>query len=471
MKFNSQDLKKALGKTLVSVFNDGKFCGAQLATDTRAMQKGDFFVPLKGPQFDGQHFFSQALDSGCIGFLFSDPLAEQIRKRVQQQQVAAYQVTDALQALHQIAVWVRKKIRPTVIALTGSNGKTTVKNLIGWILTQQYPTLYSKKSFNNCIGVPLTLVALEKGITHLVLEMGMNHAGEIEQLVHLADPDIVMVLNVSSAHLGNFPDFKALVAAKAEMISCSRPDTTLILNKTLRKYASFKKIRRRKRLEFGSKDSSLFCSCSKVVQEGFRVKMNLTFKGDTFSVEFPGLGVHNAENVAAAAACCFFLGVDRDTFIKGVREYTMPEMRMQPVALPNGAWLINDAYNANPASMKAAILALDQMRGFGKKFLVVGNMNELGKNSRELHQEVGRYVRNTSIDLILSIGELAKEITNEAFKGDGKAALHFEKKEELSRALKEEVKTGDVVLIKGSRTNQLETIQQFLCNQKGIPYV
>ena len=246
--------------------------------------------------------------------------------------------------------------------------------MLGQILERHGKTLYSKKSFNNHVGVPLTLLSMEEGTKFAVLEMGMNHPGEIRHLVEIAKPDLGVVLNVSAAHVGNFASFGELVSAKAEMVGALKKDGALVLNSNLRRFEDFRDRGGRKLWEFGFGDSDAFCSWNEVQQkEGF-LKVPLVIEGKTLSFELPMIGKHLAENVACAVTCCFSLGIPLSEVQEGIKKFKPTGMRMELCLLGGGIRLVNDAYNANPVSAEAAVRTLDELAFPGKKYLVLGNM-------------------------------------------------------------------------------------------------
>jgi UDP-N-acetylmuramoyl-tripeptide--D-alanyl-D-alanine ligase len=356
-----------------------------------------------------------------------------------------------------------------VIAITGSNGKTTTKDLLGQILERVGKTVYSKKSFNNHVGVPLTLLSLEKGTQFAVLEMGMNHPGEIQNLVEIAKPDLGVVVNVSGAHLGNFSSLEALSAAKAEMVTTLKKDAMLVLNANLKRFESFRNGSHGKKLwEFGFEEPGVFCSWSDLEQRGNILKIPLLMQGETQIFEMPMIGKHLAEDVACAVTCCCALGIPVSFIREGVRNFKSSGMRMELCLLGGGIRLVNDAYNANPVSAAAALATLDAWKGFGRKYLVLGNMEELGTYAEEAHQHLGEEIVKTSIDGVFTLGHWAKRTGVCVQEHSSKEVQHFEDKETMLLFLSQKLKLGDTLLLKGSRANKLEIVAEGLQKFFGV---
>jgi UDP-N-acetylmuramoyl-tripeptide--D-alanyl-D-alanine ligase len=469
MKFESFQLLAALRSVLTESLCLSDPAPFEIQTDSRALKGGDFFWPLRGDVFDGHDFLAEALSKGCVGFVFSRPLEASLVTLVKTKKILALRVQDTLSALQILATWIREKVNPFVIAITGSNGKTTTKDLLGQILERVGQTVYSKKSFNNHVGVPLTLLSLEKETQFAVLEMGMNHPGEIRNLVEIAKPDLGVVVNVSGAHLGNFSSFEALVAAKAEMVTTLKKDAILVLNANLKRFESFRNgSRARKLWEFGFEESGVFCSWGDVEQRENTLKIPLLIEGKTQIFEMPMIGKHLAEDVACAVTCCFVLGIPVSSIQEGVRNFKSSGMRMELCLLRGGIRLVNDAYNANPVSAAAAIGTLDAWKGFGEKYLVLGNMEELGSYAEEAHEYLGEVLVKTSIDGVFTLGTWAKRTGVCVEERSSKEVRHFEDKETMLRFLNQKLKPGDTLLLKGSRANKLEIVAEGLQKFFGV---
>lgn len=251
MKLDFESFIKGLGKNYIETVSKGTGQIDAICTDSRELKKGQFFWPIAGENFDGHKFIRDAVWAGCTGFVFSSELSEEEKTLVKNTSVFAVRVNDTLEALQKLARHVREMSKAKVITITGSNGKTTTKNLIAAVLSQAHKTVYSQKSFNNHIGVPLTILKIEKDTEFVVLELGMNHPGEIKKLMEIANPDIGLLLNVTSAHMGNFKSYEELVLAKGEIATCMKENGTVIFNHNLKNYAPFNESLRCRSREFG----------------------------------------------------------------------------------------------------------------------------------------------------------------------------------------------------------------------------
>ena len=495
MKFESFHLLEALRTVLTESVNLANPTPFEIQTDSRVLKAGDFFWPIRGDIFDGHDFIAEAVSKGCVGFVFSRPLEASMLASIKMKKILLLCVKDTLLALQTLATWVRDRVNPYVIAITGSNGKTTTKDLLGQILERFEKTVYSKKSFNNHLGVPLTLLSMEEGTKFAVLEMGMNHPGEIRNLLGIAKPNLGVVVNVSGAHLGNFSSFEALVAAKAEMLDVLKEDGKLVLNSNLKRFEAFRDVfsacnfigeniplnppllrgnlkDRKKLWDFGFGEKDVFCSWTSVKQtepvEKTVLKIPLVIEGKTQMFELSMIGKHLAENVACAVTCCFVLGVPLSRIQEGVRNFKPSEMRMELCLLRGGIRLVNDAYNANPVSAEAAVRTLDELVFTGKKYLVLGNMEELGTHAEEAHRHLGEVITKTLIDGVFTLGNWAKVTGICVEKHSSKEVRHFEDKETMIHFLNQKLKPGDCLLIKGSRANKLEKVAEGLQKFFGV---
>jgi UDP-N-acetylmuramoyl-tripeptide--D-alanyl-D-alanine ligase len=427
-----------------------------IKTDSRTLKKGDFFWPLKGENFNGHNFIKKAILKGCSGFVYAEPLSPEILTLAKQKNVSALKVNDTLKALGQEAKKIKQKFNPFVIAITGSNGKTTTKEIIGQILASKYPTVYPKKSFNNLIGLPLTLLNIDKNTKYVVLEMGMNHPNEITQLMKIATPNLGVLINILNTHIGNFDSFDDIVAAKGEIAQNLEPDTTLILNEDCLQYPFFHQEFSCQLKTFGTKKENL-CTLKAVQQINEKLHIDILIKNQTYQFIYPGLGLHNAQNVTAAVACLYELGLSPEEIQEKILKVKPPHMRLQKILLSNGATIINDSYNANPTATKAAIETLTAIPCSGQKYFIFGDMAELGKYSQESHQEIGDYLSKSSIDNIYTYGEETK-YTYQALQNSAKKSQHFENKSNLATYLKQKIKKNDLILFKGSNKLALWTI-------------
>ena len=470
MRLGGEFFKKVIPENLKKVWSEGRFSEALLCTDSREIRQDSFFWPLPGEKFDGHDFIPKALEKGMRGFVFSKHLPGELIQKAKDFGCCVVEVKDTLRALQEWAQSHRRSCKAKVVAITGSNGKTTCKNILASILSQKYKTVYSKKSFNNHVGVPMTLLEMDEKTEYAVVEMGMNHRGEIASLMKMAEPDMGVLTNVTTAHLGHFKNFEELVESKGEMALEMKPGKILIYNISVRSYAPFNRGVGSSGVTFGTLGSGADYMYDKPrnTQEGLSV--SLSCKGKSLELDYPGLGLHNAENITAVTAAALELGLAPELIRSGLKRFPQQSMRMERIWLKD-ILIINDAYNANPASMESAVQTLNDMKVSGRKWMVVGNMNELGDFAREFHLKIAQQIRETSFHAVYTFGADAREITGYLKANSSMEARHFEDKKEMAEQLFRGLEAGDVLLLKGSRGNALETIQKDLFEKAGVPHV
>ena len=418
-----------------------------ISTDTRTIGPGALFVALKGPNFDGHQFVAAAKEQGAVAALVDHELAADLP-----QVVAA----DPLMALSEFARDWRARFSIPVIGITGSNGKTTTKEIIAAILTPIGPTLVTRGNLNNHIGVPLTLLGLEPTQRFAVIEMGANHLHEIEHLASLSQPTIGLVTNAGAAHLEGFGSLDGVAEGKGEMFRALRPDGTAVINADDRYLEFWRELRGCERvLTFGLEGRADFAARAvrNISDEnGFRFEFELVTPAGSAPASLKLAGMHNLRNALGAAAATFAAGATLQQIVQGLASMKPVSGRLELKPALQGGYLIDDSYNANPSSMKAGI---DALRGFsGERWLVLGEMRELGATADELHAEVGRYARTAGIARLFGVGAGAQHAVD-AF---GTGAQWFESVEALIAAVRPELKKNIAVLIKGSRSNRLERV-------------
>ncbi|CAB5494270.1 UDP-N-acetylmuramoyl-tripeptide--D-alanyl-D-alanine ligase (EC [Bathymodiolus thermophilus thioautotrophic gill symbiont] len=394
-----------------------KFNG--VCTDTRKRMDGALFVALIGDNFDAHNYLHQAQKMGAVAVVVSKKVDSNLPSLV---------VENTQTALGLIAHWHLQNIKPTVIAITGSNGKTTTKNMLKNILQLKAPTLATQGNLNNHLGVPMTLLALKKKHQYAIIEMGANHLDEIQHLCTLAPPDIALVTNTLDAHIGEFGGFDNLVQAKSEIYTCHSKN---IVN-TQTTFTGD--------ISFGE-GGNVFAS--KIDNNCF----TLHIVNKKVPIMLQLLGRHNIDNALAASACAYALGIDINLIKQGLENTTPEAGRLNIIQQPN-LTIIDDTYNASPQSMKAAIATLLNFEG--EKIAILGDMAELGNNTKAFHQEIGQLAKNT-LDKVYTYGELAKH-----YEG-----LHFDDLECLASHLLTH-HTNATLLIKGSRIVKLEQLVKHL---------
>ncbi len=417
------------------------------STDTRTLNPGDVYIALQGENFDGHDYIKQAAELGAGGFVVSKPVDTDTPYLL---------VGDTLLALQELSrLWARGHQVQT-IAITGSNGKTTVKELTAAILRQLGPVLATEGNLNNEIGVPLTLLKLRQEHQYAVIEMGANHAGEIKVLSRLASPDVAVITNTEAAHLEGFGSLLDVAHAKSEIFSGLEADGWAVIYADddradiLEAAASECSIR-----TFGTtEDADVHAGNS----DGFRVEG----VGDAFDVSFSLLGEHNRTNALAAIAAVQCLDAQADTIQAGLASVKPVARRLEKKPGAAGCTLIDDSYNANPASVQAGIDVLAELGG--KRLLILGDMLELGEDSEQLHKRVGTYAKRKNIDAVWTVGNLAQHAS--AVSGCGR---HFASQEDLLENLLPELDAKTSVLLKGSRGARMDRlVDALLANEPPV---
>ena len=440
---------------------DARLVGADaeissVSTDTRKLPAGCLFVALKGPRFDGHTFAAQALEAGAAAVLVEQGANLDVSP--------ALVVDDTRLALGRLAAWHRSTMPARIAAITGSNGKTTVKEMVAAILAEAAGTdavLATAGNLNNDIGMPLTLLRLTPAHRFAVIEMGMNHAGEIDYMTHLARPDVALVNNALRAHLEGLGSLEAVARAKGEIYAGLRPDGTAIINADDPHAGLWRDLNAGRRiLSFGfARDAdvrvqSLDDTAVSWQLASTRTRLRLNTPQGLIETTLNVPGEHNLRNAAAACACALALGAGPAAVAAGLARFTGVKGRLQSHPCILGATLIDDTYNANPDSILAAIQVLSERPG--TRILVLGDMGELGPGAAELHREVGEKAKAAGIERLLCLGELSLH----AAQGFGDGAMHFERIEELLAEIECALGPDVTVLVKGSRFMKMERVVQ-----------
>ncbi|SEB41799.1 UDP-N-acetylmuramoyl-tripeptide--D-alanyl-D-alanine ligase [Paenibacillus sp. GP183] len=432
---------------------------AGVSTDTRTIQSSNLFIPLVGEHFDGHDYASDAYNRGAAAVLW------QIDHPSPPKGVPIILVLDTLLALQQLAKAYRQELPVRVIGITGSNGKTTTKDLVASVLSTTYHVHKTKGNLNNHIGLPLTLLQLDENTEFAVIEMGMSNRGEIALLSELAEPEAAIITMIGEAHLLQLGSRKEIARAKVEILEGLQVGGTLIYNGDepiieevlleLHKAASFK------RLRFGkSETNDVYPTQVKLDSEGTHFQVNKTEYPDFY---IPLLGFHNVINALAAIEAAALFDVKPEQIQSGLAASQLTSMRIEKLKAPFGLTVLNDAYNASPASMKAALELTEQLSGYGRRFAVLGDMLELGSDEEQFHRDIGKLLSPGAFDTVFTFGRLAAFIAEEAAQAfpQGKVKA-FQDKQELIQQLQALISKDDVVLIKGSRGMRLEQVANAL---------
>jgi UDP-N-acetylmuramoyl-tripeptide--D-alanyl-D-alanine ligase len=419
---------------------------AGIATDSRQVMAGNLFFALRGPNHDGHDHVAAAVAAGAAAVVVERPLPLA---------VAQWQVSDSLAALTALASWWRRQCRPQMVAITGSNGKTSVKELTAKILGQVAPTLATAGNLNNHYGVPRMLLRLAPEHHFAVLEMGANHAGEIAHLVSLAAPQVALVNNAGPAHLEGFGSLQGVAAAKGEIYSGLPPDGIAIINSDdtfadfWRRLAGDRRI-----ITFGLQAGADITATWQPQGRGSDLVMQIA--GHEVACHLPLAGRHSVMNGLAAAAAACALGIDANRIASGLALAEPVAGRLEWLRGVAGATVINDSYNANPASLQAGLAVLSECRG--RRLLVLGDMAELGSDAVAIHATVGAMARRFAIDGLYCVGELSAA----AATSFGAGGHHFASQNALLAALKQELDADTTLLVKGSRSSRMDGLVEQL---------
>ncbi len=452
MSWTLAKILAATGGELVR-WGTGPFPG--FSTDSRRSRPGEAFVALAGPRFDGNEFVAAAIARGAAAAIVSRDVAPT------PDGAAWIRVGDGLRALGDLAAVRRREFPVRVVGITGSNGKTTTKEMIAAVLAASgRKVARSAGTENNLVGLPQTLLRLEGDEDFAVLEMGMNHAGEIWRLAEIARPDVGVITNVGAAHLEGLGSLANVAAAKEELALALRPGATLVVNGAdPRLRAIAERFPGPKILTGGA--GAIRAVAVEPSAEGQRVEIDV--EGSRVRVDLRARGAHNVHNALLAAATGRAFGLGVDAIAAGLAAFRTPAMRLELVRLPNGARILNDAYNANPASMEAALAALAAEPG-ARRIAVLGDMWELGAEEARCHREVGAAAARQGVDWLVAVGRNAEEVVVGAL-GGGLTTARVDRcasADEAAELLAQRLRGEDIVLVKGSRGAKMEAVVERL---------
>ena len=428
---------------------DGKFIDANpqalirsICTDSRDIQPGCLFIALKGENHNGHHHLQAAAAGGAVAALVDEQCDATL---------PLIRVTDTRKAMGQIAAQVRRQLRGTVIAVAGSNGKTGTKHLIHAALSTTRNGTASPKSFNNDIGVPLTIFSADPMQDYLVLEIGTNHPGEILNLTHIARPDVAVITNIGAEHLEFLGDLNGVTTENAQIIAGMNPNGMLVVNGDCPPLLAAVAGYPGRIVRFGlGLQNDLHPTDIQCVADGVKFRLH------DRPVSVPLMGRHIAVNARAAFAVGRHLGVRDADIIAGLSTAKGPVMRLELQTAGN-IRILNDAYNANPHSMQAALETLRDLDTTGRKIAILGDMRELGATADGYHRDIGLFAAQCGLDHLVCIGEKAKIIADTAF-NERVHVSHYGSANDCAAKIAEIVRDGDLVLLKASRTMKLETI-------------
>ncbi|MGW8312246.1 MAG: UDP-N-acetylmuramoyl-tripeptide--D-alanyl-D-alanine ligase [Desulfuromonadales bacterium] len=425
-----------------------------ISTDSRTLQPGELFIPLRGEKYDGHDYLTQAIQRGAAGCISEEMLGGML--------VPVIKVNDTLKALGDLAGAIRRKFSGPVIGITGTSGKTTCKEMLAAILNHLGPGLKSAGNFNNLVGVPLTLFGLQPEHRWAVIEMGMSARGEIARLAEIAMPNIGLITNIGAGHLQNFDGISGVAMAKGELYISLSAEGIALINADDPEARQLPVANGVRKVLFGTGSDAAIRAERVTVQNG-SVGFDLVVNDSVQKILLPIPGRHNVSNALAAAAAATVLGIGLQEIAAGLKAFKPCPGRMELLELPGDLVVLDDSYNANPLSVHAALDALHDLGTPGHRVAVLADMLELGQTSPELHYQVGMLAA-ARVDRIFSYGSLAREIARGAMDAGLPedrvvvAGSHAELADRLLEALQE----GDRILIKGSRGMRMEKITEAL---------
>jgi UDP-N-acetylmuramoyl-tripeptide--D-alanyl-D-alanine ligase len=449
------DSEKKLLEELVGGLESMNFKGVSI--DSRNIQAGELFIAIKGGRFDGHDFVPEAIRKGAWGAVVErSALEDKYGSLGNLKNILP--VEDTLFALQEMSHMHREKYHIPVVGITGSNGKTTTKEMLASIMKQKGPVLKNEGNLNNHIGVPLTLLKLEARHRAAVIEMGMSAAGEIDLLSRLVSPDVGIITNVGPAHLEFLGSLDMVAEAKAEMLGNLKSDGTAVFNADDRYFETLRKKWNGRVISFGI-DSRAAVSASDIRQDKDFTDFTLTADGSKIKVRLRTVGRHNVYNALAAAAAAIAAGMSLDAVKSGLDDFAPVAMRSE-LKLIHGRTVLADCYNANPGSVQAALETLISLRTGMQSIAVLGDMLELGNATDEAHKEIGRTAARLGVNVLITLGALSKYMLEGAAEaGMPKSRLFAAGSHaEAAELLRKHSKNGDAVLIKGSRGMKMEKI-------------
>ena len=418
-----------------------------VSTDTRSIPRGALFVALVGERFDAHDFLPKAVETGAGALLVSCSV-DGVKGPV-------IEVDDTLTGLQQLAKGYRQLIAAKAVVITGSNGKTSTKDMIRAVLGSRFAVTATKGNLNNHIGLPLTVLSTESEDDYGIWEIGMNHPGEIAPLADIAAPDMGVITNIGTAHIGNMSSREGIAQEKGMLAEAMTEKGVLVLNANDDFTSSIRGRTSARVVEAGIEAGQVQAVNLEVLDIG--AGFILTIGSDSAAVRLPIPGRHMVSNALLAAAVGHEAGLTVAEIAQALTQVCLTSGRLQTLEHA-GVKVINDAYNANPDSMRASLTTVSAMKSNGKTFAVLGAMGELGEGAEEAHREIGLLAVDEGFDHVCSVGDGARAFTDELAASADQGVHHFASREEAADFLKQTATAGDLVLLKGSRSAAMDTI-------------
>jgi UDP-N-acetylmuramoyl-tripeptide--D-alanyl-D-alanine ligase len=418
-----------------------------VSTDTRNIPAGALFVALVGERFDAHDFLAKGVDAGAGAVLVS--------RSVESVTGPVVEVDDTLAGLQRLAKGYRRLIATKAVVITGSNGKTSTKDMIRAVLGRRYAVTATKGNLNNHIGLPLTVLSTEADDDYGIWEIGMNHHGEIAPLADISAPDIGVITNIGTAHIGNMGSQEGIAQEKGMLAEAMSEKGVLVLNANDAFTSSIGTRTRARVVEAGIDAGQVQATDLEVLDTG--TGFTLKIDSDSAAVRLPIPGKHMVSNAMLAAAVGHEAGLTVDEIAHRLTQVILTPGRLQTLDHA-GVKIINDAYNANPDSMRVSLTTVSAMKPEGSTFVLLGEMGELGDQAEDAHREIGQLAVSEGFDHICSVGEGARAYTDTLSAAADQAVHHFASREEAADFLKQTATAGDLVLLKGSRSAAMDTI-------------
>jgi UDP-N-acetylmuramoyl-tripeptide--D-alanyl-D-alanine ligase len=429
---------------------DSEKAVARVSTDSRTLQPGDLFVPLRGENFDGHKFIDQAIERRALG-----AMVEESWKGATPENFALIRVPDTLAGYQTLAANYRKSLPLKVIAITGSNGKTSTKDFVAATLSRRFRVTKTEGNFNNHVGLPQTMLGASSSDEIAVWEIGMNHPGEIAALAKLAMPDVAIITNVGLAHIEFMGSREAIAAEKGALAEAVGADGTVILNAD-DPYSQGIVARTQARVILAGVENG-FVRANEVSQSATGSEFTILEGAHRCRAQLPVPGLHMVQNAMLAIAAGRVFGLSLEDCAAGLASTPLTKARLQIKEI-NGIQFLDDSYNANPDSMKAALRTLVELDADGRRIAVLGQMSELGEESERGHREVGETAAAVGVDELIAVGAMGKEMARAAKKAGLEQSISVAEPEEAAGLLGETATAGDLILVKGSRSARMERV-------------
>lgn len=429
---------------------------SDISTDSRSVREGEFFVPITGKNYDGHLFLRAAYERSHGGALCERGRQDVLRGS----EGTVILVENSLKALLDLAHYKRRKTKGIFLAITGSNGKTTTKELLVGIMDRCASVHFNEKNYNNLIGVSQSILSIKDDREFYIFELGTNSPGEIRQLAEVTEPDVSIITNINPSHLEGLNDLNGVLREKLDLFRLTKEGGKVLINADDPSIGASYKGEGRTRYTFGITNKSDFTLRidEDFGWEGYRITLNLP-SGDAVAMRTKLLGRHNLYNVLSASSMAYLVGISPIAIREGIEAFTSYSMRFKPVRSDKGYVVVDDTYNANPSSMAWAIDTIGNLPCGGKRFAVLGDMEELGDKTSYHHRELGRFLKRSRMDRVFLVGHHMKEAFEELGSNGGH---YFEDQTALIDYLRKQIGAGDVILVKGSRAARMEEIVEAL---------